>query len=79
MGSKNSGRFKNVWNHERQQFIINNATIMSDAEMARKLSVRSKYDFTTAAVRQKRQLLGLKKKGGRGIVQLYSPHRKNNR
>jgi len=56
-----------IWKKHEDQFIRDNAETMKDKELAEHLSKMSGRKITLDAVRKRRQGLGIKKAGGRGV------------
>lgn len=59
-----------VWKEFEKQFIRDNAGVLSDEMGAAKLSQISNRDISVYAYRKQRQIMGLKKKPGRGKCEL---------
>ena len=56
-----------VWREEHKQFIRDNASTMTDKEIAEELSNMTGRNVTMQAARKQRQKLGVKKGHGRGV------------
>ena len=60
------GRYKHVWNAERNEFIRRNAGKMKDSDLAAEMTRLFGYKFSIVAIRLQRRSLGIKKENGRG-------------
>jgi len=60
------------WSLAAENFIIENAGNMKDEEMASELAKILGVKLAVATLRKKRQRMGLRKSGGRGITKLYA-------
>ena len=56
-----------VWTEYEKEFIRVNADTMKDEELAERLQKISRRRITLNSVRKVRQLMGIKKKPGRGL------------
>lgn len=58
------------WSIQEEQYIKKYANLLSDSELAIRLTEMTGRNITLNAVRRKRQKMGLKKKSGRGHCEL---------
>jgi len=58
------------WSIQEEQYIIQHAGLLTDFELAIKLTEITGRKITINAIRRKRQKMGLKKKSGRGYCEL---------
>lgn len=65
------------WTIKEEDYLINSAGMMSDEEVAEKLTKLSGRLVTKTSVRRKRQRMGLAKTGGRGVKALDDKARKS--
>lgn len=59
-------KFQQVWMDEHTNYLIENASNMSDSQLVLDINLKFNTTFTKGAVRKKRQRLGIKKVGYRG-------------
>lgn len=59
-----------LWNESEKQFIRDNCARMTDEVLSSKLTDITGRRITINAIRKLRQILGLKKKRGRGVCEL---------
>jgi hypothetical protein len=59
-----------IWNEIERQFIRDNVEKLSDAEGAQQLSIMTGRKITIHAWRKQRQMMGLKKRQGRGLCEI---------
>jgi hypothetical protein len=67
---------KHKWLDKEKEFIKLNAGILTDRQLAIRLSKMYNTELTMESVRKQRQKMGIKKKHGRGVCKLQEP--KNN-
>lgn len=58
------------WTKEQEAFIYQNSVIMSDDELLREFHSRFCIEINIDRLRKKRQRMGIKKKSGRGVIQV---------
>ncbi len=62
-----------VWTEAEDNFVRQNAARLKDRELAATLTRLTGRPISEAGVRQVRKRLGIKKKPGRGVCELYRP------